>query len=1091
MEKTNRPRQAHGQDLSAWKNFQNLIETVSSSLSLREVIQRLANGVVKDLSYPACYVNLYHPEEDSLSIAGFAPRGKLLQAAEKILGLRVDEIRFPLKAVPIYGRIFQGEEFVVNEYSELVSPLIPSPVAHASQKIFGIRSILVSPLQSKQDLIGVFLVGNSDGDFSPEERETLRSVSRHAAIAIEKALLHEALDGAKREAEAMAEISQDLSSSLDLRRILRKIVRHARVLCQADLCAFALCDKDSGSATITEVEGARTQVYKNMKIYPGKGIGGKVLETGRIWVTDDFLHDPRLSGDYHREAILEGIRSNMAVPILTQQEIAGILWVANRSSSPFKPLHQRVLQKLSIHAGIAMLNARLYEESKEALHRQRSLMEIVAAINASLNQEEILATISRFATEFCHADACAIFGVAEEGHLFLQGGHNLSTDFPKALEEARILPGEIGASRVTISSIPVEVFDPWKKGELPSHVSAVLKKEGLRSYITMALTREGKEIGGLTVFRHRLQHYSTEQLDLLNTLTQHAAVSLERNLLYGEMEARTIRLSVLSDIAKSIGGPLESEEIFRFMLAKVERVVPFQVAFLYTFQEQRDSFTAQPLCQESPVPEPLDQREIPSSETPASIAFFGKKTFMIENIQESDLSILQEVACLNSWGIHSMLYIPILEEDRCQVILGFGSSVASAYSTDQIELLSDLSPYLALALKNASLFSELKSTLQELESAQKKILQAEKLKALGEMASGIAHDFNNLLATILVQAELCERRSGDPELQEWTRIIQRTALDGAETVRRLRSFYKQEADSETMTLDLNQIIEEVIHRTEPRWKDQAQSGGVFIELERDLQPLPPIMGNPSELRDVFTNLLFNAIDALPRGGKISISTRLRNKSLSGELVEVSLTDTGIGMSKDILERAFDPFFTTKGARGSGLGLSLSYGIIKRHQGEITLHSAPNLGTSVLLRFPSTHEFRGVEKSPLPGIDLPPKRILIIEDEKELAEGLQRMLSLFGHQVDVAFGGKEGICQFTGAGYDLVFTDMGLPDLSGIDVAKVIKEIRPLVPIILITGWGEHMDLSQVKDAGVDSVLSKPFRLVELLQAIREAKIDSP
>jgi GAF domain-containing protein len=260
----------------AWKKFQNLIETVSSSLALHEVIQRLADGVVKDLGYPACYVNLYHPEEDSLTIVGFAPRGRLLATAEKMLKLQVDTIRFPILRAEkgsTYARIFRGEEFVIREYSELVSPRIPESIAHASQMIFGIRSILVVPLRSKEELLSVFLVGSTREDFSPDERESLRIVARHASIAMEKALLYQSLEGAKGEAEAVAEIAQDLSASLDLRSTLRKIVNYARKLCQADMSVIALYHQELGYASICDYDGARTDVYKNMKIYPGKGVG--------------------------------------------------------------------------------------------------------------------------------------------------------------------------------------------------------------------------------------------------------------------------------------------------------------------------------------------------------------------------------------------------------------------------------------------------------------------------------------------------------------------------------------------------------------------------------------------------------------------------------------------------------------------------------------------------------------------------------------------------------------------------------------------------------------------------------------------------
>jgi len=761
----------------------------------------------------------------------------------------------------------------------------------------------------------------------------------------------------------------------------------------------------------------------------------------------------------------------------------------NRSPSSFTLYHQRILQKLSNQAGIAILNAQFYEGSKQALQRQRSLVEIVAAINASRDHKEILMIIAQFATEFCHGDAAAVYGLNEEGYLILQAGHNLSPLFAKAVEEAKILPAEAAINKTIISGFPVEVFDPCTEPDFPPKLIALLKKDGLRSLITMALTRGGREIGALTVFRRQLQHFSSEELNLLNILTQHIAVSLEKNLLYREMEDRSTRLAVLSEIAKAISTSLDSEQIFHAMLAEIDRIIPCQRAALYLFQPERDVFILQFLYEKHPDPEHLNHKERPASETPASISFFSKKPFYVKNTRESDLAVVQELKALNSMGILSVLYIPILGEDTCLGVLSLGSSELAGFREDQIRLLSEISPHLALALKNAQLYAELRQTLSELERTQEQVLQAQKLKALGEMASGIAHDFNNLLATILVRAELLERRVTDPETQEWARVIQRTALDGAETVRRLRSFYKEEPSLEKGPQDLDQILEEVIRRTEPRWKDQAQVKGITIELEMDLQPVRPILGNASELREVFTNLIFNATDALPHGGKISISTRLRDAGLPGEMVEVSVSDNGIGMSEEVLERAFDPFFTTKGARGSGLGLSVSYGIIKRYRGKISIRSRLNQGTSILIQFPSTLGMPEQKHFPSHEFDLPPLRILVIEDEKELAEGLQQMLSLFGHQVDLAFGGREGLHQFAEGTYDLVFTDLGMPNLSGLDVAEAIKTQTPSIPILLITGSGNHVDLSEVKGLGIDGVVAKPFRIGEIVQAMRQ--ITSP
>jgi GAF domain-containing protein len=219
------------------------------------------------------------------------------------------------------------------------------------------------------------------------------------------------------------------------------------------------------------------------------------------------------------------------------------------------------------------------------------------------------------------------------------------------------------------------------------------------------------------------------------------------------MEARNTRLSILGEIAKAIGSTLDAEEIFRSLIGKLDPVISFQRVSLYLFQAERDSFSMRCLYEKQPYPEHLNRRELLASETPASIAFFAKRPFLVKNTQESDLAMIQELKELSACGIRSILYIPILADDTSVGALGFADTDSPGFNRNQVELLHDLSPYLALALRNANLYSELRQTLDELNRAQQQVLQAEKLKALGEMASGIAHDFNNLLATILVRAE--------------------------------------------------------------------------------------------------------------------------------------------------------------------------------------------------------------------------------------------------------------------------------------------------------------------------------------------------
>jgi len=271
--------------------------------------------------------------------------------------------------------------------------------------------------------------------------------------------------------------------------------------------------------------------------------------------------------------------------------------------------------------------------------------------------------------------------------------------------------------------------------------------------------------------------------------------------------------------------------------------------------------------------------------------------------------------------------------------------------------------------------------------------------------------------------------------------------------------------------------------TQPRWKDQPQSRGVQIELVTELGDLPSILGNPSELREVLTNIIFNAIDAMPQGGKITVSSH----PLADHWVEVRIADTGIGMTEEIKRRVFDPFFTTKGVTSSGLGMSVSYGIIKRHGGEILVESEPGKGTTFILHLPVGYgEEKPVEKAAPPPPESRTARILVIDDEDSVRNVLSQMLTIKGHVVEVAPSGEAGIERFKGGKFDLVFTDLGMPRISGWDVGKAIKQINPAVPIAMITGWGLELDKKKMTESGIDLVITKPFDLDQVVRLVSEA-----
>jgi len=364
---------------------------------------------------------------------------------------------------------------------------------------------------------------------------------------------------------------------------------------------------------------------------------------------------------------------------------------------------------------------------------------------------------------------------------------------------------------------------------------------------------------------------------------------------------------------------------------------------------------------------------------------------------------------------------------------------------------------------------------------EEQLLQAEKLRALAEMASGVAHDFNNALAAILGNTQILLHMINDEELRETLKTIEKVAKDSAHTVRRLQEFTKKKLHQELFEIEVNAIVKDAIEMTKPKWRDEAQSRGVLIEVECHLEDVPPVSATSSELREVIVNMMFNAIEALPHGGKIRIRTFKR-----GDRVGIEISDTGIGMTEEVKKKIFEPFFTTKPFTNTGLGLSMSYGIIKRFGGEIEVESKVGEGTTFTIILPVGKGMKEEAPSYPTSIERRKARILVIEDEETVRDVLLRTLAQVPHEVTTAENGEKGIQLFQKERFDMVLTDLGMPGLSGWEVCKRIKEMSPGTPVGMITGWGAEVDQEKVKETGLDFLISKPFDFHQLLKAVNEA-----
>lgn len=557
------------------------------------------------------------------------------------------------------------------------------------------------------------------------------------------------------------------------------------------------------------------------------------------------------------------------------------------------------------------------------------------------------------------------------------------------------------------------------------------------------------------------------------------------------------RLDLLNRITRAIGDRQDLPSIFRVVLRNLEDELPidFGCVLLYdavikTLTVSCASVTHASLARQLGI---VEHAHIPIDANGLSRCVRGQLVY------EPDTTVLQFPfpQRLAGAGLSCLVIAPLLAENKVFGVLVAARRKASAFSSGDCEFLRQLSEHVGLAAHQAQLHTALQEAYDDLRLSQKAVLQQERLRALGQMASGVAHDINNAIAPVALYTEsLLERESNlSTRARGHLVTIQRAIEDVAQTVARMREFYRPRESQLPLTrVDLNDLAEQVIDLTSARWRNLPQQRGHVIELKTELAAgLPGVMGTESEIRDALTNLIFNAVDAMPEGGTLTVRTRGVPDPATPQgpgRVELAISDTGAGMSEATRRHCLEPFFTTKGERGTGLGLPMVYGMVQRHNAELEIDSEPDRGTTVSISFvAAVNDATSVIRLPTSPGDTRPLRILIVDDDTIILESLREALEADGHWVTSADGGRRGIELFNSAQverpFQLVITDLGMPHVDGRQVAAAVKALAPTTPVLLLTGWGQRLNADNETLPNIDRVLNKPPRLRELRVAIAE------
>ncbi len=959
-----------------------------------------------------------------------------------------------------------------------------SPEFRAGVAAFGSRAVVAVPLLASERVLGVIAIYHPVGVRVPaEDRAFLESLAAHAAVALDNAALFAEIRRRQETAEALAGITQTLTASLDLRTVITRVAEAVQRLLGADGGAIGLVGPD-GAVRLTARTGLGAEGLRRLVVKAGQGITGWVFQHREPFRTTDYTVDPRVPSTFAHEVGRAGIRAVLAVPIRLQGEVVGVLYAFWDRTLEIADEHVALATDMARVVAVTVANARLYEEARTREAEARALFDVGRLIAATLDPERVFDRIVDRVLGLMRVRACGLFRLDPDGCLRYVRGAGLSAEF---VRDMAVRSGDGTTGRCVVDRRAVWARDLLAEPGLVADatVRGLVEREGYRGVLSVPILTQDAPLGALATYWWEPHDPTPGEVQTLTSLATMAAVAIENARLYDETRRYVGRLERLTRLNRAVSASLRLDDVLGEIARAAGTFFDAPLVTLWLADEETRA-----LVRRAGHGAPAVLASVPER-----VAYGEGEVGLIAERRSAVVDAVLDASGRagdrpGESDARTFSGIPIMLDDRLLGVLAINGGRLAG--TADPALLEALVAQAAVAIQNARLYEEARGhelearrALEELRRTQEQLVRMEKLRALGEMASGVAHDFNNVLAVILGRVQLMQRKVQDATLSRWLGIVEQAALDGAQTVRRIQEFTRIRRDAPTEIIDLNEVVREAVEMTRTRWQDEAQSRGVSIRVALDLSRVPAVDGQPSELREALTNLLLNAVDALPRGGEIRVATRVAQGQ-----VELSVSDTGIGMSESVRRRIFEPFFSTKGPSGTGLGLAMVYGIISRHGGEIDVQSAEGVGSTFTIRLPLGRAGRGVGSVAEVG-GTGAVRVLVIDDEPHVRDTLEEILRQQRHEVVVADDGPSGLALFQRERFDVVMTDLAMPGMSGWQVAQAIKLARPGTPVVLVTGWGVELPAEQLRVHGVDRVMSKPFRFEDVRDVVASFRDAAP
>jgi GAF domain-containing protein len=1036
----------------------DLARAVSSALELDSVLHHVTNATIRLCPEALCIVRLVDAAAGGYRLAA-------------ISGGTADG-RVPL--IP-FGRGLTHT--VVGSRRPLIIRDIradPSAVIQDASALDGRTAYYGVPIQAGQELFGVLSVCFAEpARPTAEEQEIIEILAGHAAVAIRNAHLFSASEARRRAAEALAEVSRVLSQSLEPAEVAQRIVTTVRTILHARSASVFRLDATTG-ALIPVASSADAGPTWGGHLPKGCGVGAIAVRDRVPVSTADVLTDERIALTPEVRSRLEKAqyRSILALPLMVQGNVIGTLVVRDERGRRFEQESIAVAEAFADQAALAFHNARLYEDSLRRRRVAEHLADVAKMLTQSPNVEDLAAQLVDKVRQIFRVGAARIDRRQGDGALLLLASA-VSTEASSSIGD-RILQG-MGLFACAVNERrPVWSADVLNDSRvsLTDEMRRWIGETGYRAVMAVPLLVNAEVVGTLTIADPLGRTFDDTEIQLAEAFADQAALALEKARLYDAAERERQRLSVLYGTARQLVAAPNTEEVLSKIVEESARLLKAEAGCLRLLEGDELVVRAETGATAVATRSRIGAREGLS----ATVVMTGRP-LAVEDLAADIRYHSERQGAASEPGCESFLGVPLKANDRILGTLNIFTRANRRFSDDDIALLSALADQAAIALIKEQL-------VVERQCSEEALRQNEKLASMGQLLAGVAHELNNPLSVIIGSVHLLRAHVTSDAAR---RGLARIADAGQRCARVVKMFLslsrKQPATRERV--NLNAVVDRALELLESQLR--VTDIGVVRSLDANL---PEPWGDPHQLLEVVLNLASNARDAMleSRGRReLRVATRFKPNV---ERVTVEISDTGPGIPPEVQRQIFDPFFTTKQVgQGTGLGLAVCHSIIERHKGTIRVVSQPGAGATFSVELPlgsRADATPGPQPSPTPIQTHTAKRILVIDDETDVAATLSDTLSADGHEVETAENGQVALAKLREQSFDVILSDIKMPVLDGIRFYREIQASHPGLcrRIVFVTGDVLSPETNEFLKTTAVRSLSKPFLLEDLQRVIQ-------